>query len=329
MKILFTACLVLPISIFGQIPGLKLTMVNDKPTKVVASYEGYDTGSGNTSLAFDSYDIHKWSGASSYRAESWGYFDATGKEIPYIKRDRDLGQTFKYSSEKASKLKSITVRTGFGTNVVRSGMYGKNVSLQIFEVTGEPVLNNNGSDSTTKAFHGYPHNRYDLNISHERDDYFTGEKYKSITVFTGAVFPTKSDFGFSSDSIIPPSHPKLKGRFLQFSLPQNHKVILKPGRKYAFLLMIDSIGEERGFTLANNYYGKYEDGHGIRRDGAGVFPPVPCNPVLDFTHPENKKALEAAHFPTDMLKRCAISPGTNGYPDVDTWRDIVFYIETE
>lgn len=84
---------------------------------------------------------------------------------------------------------------------------------------------------------------------------------------------------------------------------------------------------DTGFTLANHYWGSYTKGHAIRRDGNGEFPPVPADPALDFHHPRNKLAFESAHFPADLIKRSSIPPGTNGYPDVDTFRDLTFYIE--
>lgn len=311
--------------------NLQVTIGHEKPAKnVVVGYEGFDKGKGNTSVAFDAVNIYKWSGQSPYEHETLGYFDSTGREIAYIKRDRDLGQTFTYTGSEAGKLKAVTVRLGFGNNVVRQGMYGKNISIQIFEVTGEPVLNNNGSNEKVEAFHGFPHNRPGDSIASIRDDYFIGETYTSIGVFTGAKFPSKTNFGFTSDTTcVSPDDSTLKGKFLRFKFPVSSKIELHPGKKYAFLIMIDEMGADVGFTLANNYYGSYEGGHGIRRDGNGVFPPVPADPAKDFTDQANKKALESAHFPTNFQERIKISPGTNGYPDVCTWRDLSFFVEAE
>lgn len=311
--------------------NLHVSIVNEKPTKnIVAAYEGFDKGKGNTSVAFDAANVYKWSGDSPFEHETLGYFDSTGREIAYIKRDRDLGQTFTYTGSRSKIWKSVTVRLGFGTNVVRQGMYGKNISIQIFEVTGEPVLNNNGSDEKVEAFHGFPHNRPGDSIASIRDDYFIGETYTSIGVFTGAKFPSKTGFGFANETTnVSPDDSTLKGRFLRFEFPVSAKIELQPGKKYAFLIMIDEMGFDVGFTLANNYYGSYEGGHGIRRDGNGVFPPVPADPAKDFTDPANKKALESAHFPTNFQERIKISPGTNGYPDVCTWRDLSFFVEAE
>ncbi|AQG82370.1 hypothetical protein AWR27_07035 [Spirosoma montaniterrae] len=303
----------------------------ERPSRqVVAAYEGADRGTGNTSIAFDSADIYKWSGTSKERAESWGYFTTDGREVPYIKRDRDLGQTFLYTGKTLKTLTAITVATGYGTNAVRLNTYQKAVSIQIFAVSGEPVPNDNGSDATTEAFHGFPHNRMGDSILHHRDDYFTGETYTSLAVFSGAVFPGKRAFGFATETeAVSPDHPRLKGRLLRFNLPASKPVVLKPGTRYAFLIMLDRKGDECGFTLANNYYGTYPDGHGIRRDGNGVFPPAAADPARAFTDPANANAYTSAHFPADFAKRTAIPPGTNGYPDVCTWRDLLFYVEAK
>lgn len=311
----------------GQTSG-RLILLSEPPEhNIITFYDKYDTG-GNTSVAHDTDNIFKWSGSTPYRSESWGYFTPEGKEIPYIKRDRDLGQTFRIESNMPYKMVSVTVRLGFGTNVVRPEMYGKELSLQLFEVSGNPVLNNNGSGPDDEAFHGFPHNRGDEYIDPLRDDFFEGETYKTILVIRGFHFPWKKDFGIINDTaFISPDDQRLKGKYLKFLLPDGLNVILEPGKTYAFLIMIDKSGKNTGFTLANNYMGSYEAGHAIRRDGNGVFPPVPADPLKDFTDPANRKAMESAHFPSDFNKRISIQPGTNGYPDVDTWRDLVFVIE--
>jgi len=312
----------------GQPSGLRLSVVAQPPTRnLVAAYEGADRG-GNTSIAFDAADSYKWSGSTAYKADSWGYFLADGREVPYIKRDRDLGQTFRYTGKTPKTLTAITVSTGYGTNVVRPNTYGKSVSIQVFEVSGEPVLVDNGTGPGTEAFHGFPHNRPGDSIAHQRDDYWTGESYTSLAVYSGAVFPGKRAFGFASETEpVSPDHPNLKGRLLRFELPAGKPIVLMPGRRYAFLIMLDRQEAECGFTLANHYTGSYPDGHGIRRDGNGTFPPVEADPTRPFTDPANAKAYASAHFPTDFAKRTAIPPGTNGYPDVCTWRDLLFYIE--
>jgi hypothetical protein len=224
------------------------------------------------------------------------------------------------------RLTAITVRTGFGSNVVRPGTYGQPVSLQVFRVTGAPRLHDNGTAAPVEALHGFPHDRVGQAIPAERDDYLTGEQYESVTVLRGARFPTKHAFGLSADEAVDPAHLALKGRYLRFDV-SDADAILQPGETYAFLLMIDEAGEERGFTLANHYAGTYAGGHGIRRDGSGVFPPPPADPAKPFRDPANEIAWKAAHFPADVAARTAIPPGTDGYPDVDTWRNLSFWVE--
>lgn len=307
----------------------RLIILNGPPENNIAvSYDKSDTG-GNTSVAHDIENSYKWSGTSPYKSESWGYFTPDGREVPYIKRDRDLGQTFRLKASAPSEMVSVTIRLGFGTNVVRPEMYGKEVSLQLFEVSGIPVLNNNGTGPDSEALHGFPHNRTGEYIDPVRDDFYEGETFSTIAIVSGFRFPWKKDFGIVTDSAsVSPDDQRLKGRFLKFILPEGVNIILEPEKTYAFLLMIDKPGKNRGFTLANNYNGSYDGGHAIRRDGNGLFPPVPADPLKEFSAPENLKALESAHFPADFVKRTAIAPGSNGYPDVDTWRDHVFYIET-
>lgn len=284
--------------------------------------------SGNTSIAFDAEDSYKWSGQSVAKAEDFGYFDTTGKELPYIKRDRDLGQTFLFDEAKPKKLSAITVQLGFGTNVVRAGTYGAALSLQILEVSGTPILNKNYSE-TVEAWHGFPHDRQGAQIDAIRDDYFEGETFKSVAILRGGKFPSKTDFGFNETDSIDHNHRNLKGQYLTFHCPKQQEILFEPNKTYAFLIMLDEMGKNRGFTLANSYVGSFSKGHGIRRDGDGIFPPVVPDPMKNFKDSSNLKAWHSAHFPTEMAKRAAIPPGTNGYPDVCTWRDLVFFIHTE
>jgi hypothetical protein len=308
--------------------GLELALVEAPPSgaSVAARQEGFDDG-GNTSVAHDRADIYTWSGASPHAHEDWGYFTPEGREVPYVKRDRDLGQTFRYEGERPARLDAVTLRTGFGTNVVRPGTYGCAISLQVFRVLGDPVLDDNGTRGATKALHGFPHDRPGQRIPALRDDSWRGEAYEPLALARGARFPGPAAFGVAPGERITPADPRIKGRYLRFDLTGEAEVLLEPGQRYAFLVMIDDAGDERGFTLANRYVGDYPGGHGIRRDGDGVFPPVPADPARPFADPANAAALAAAHFPADFHARAAIPPGTDGYPDVDTWRDLAFWIE--
>ncbi|RPH94165.1 MAG: hypothetical protein EHM72_15785, partial [Calditrichaeota bacterium] len=278
-------------------PTLQVTLLTDTPTEnIIAGYDGFDQGRGNTSIAYDQSESYKWSGDSPFDHESWGYFDEHGREIAYIKRDRDLGQTFRITADAPVSLQAITVRTGFGDNAVRPGMFGEKVSLQIYKVTGTPILNDNGSNDSTEAFHGYPHNRPGDAIDPHRDDYYTGENFLPLALYRGGIFPSRADFGFTADDHnVSSDDPRLKGRYLQFRFSATAPLLFYPQTQYAFLILIDKIGPHRGFALANHYYGVYPDGHGIRRDGNGRFPPAPADPQKSFTDPANALARASAH----------------------------------
>ncbi len=322
-----------PIAIlFGVAPSptlaQRIELLTEAPTtNIVASYLQYDTG-GNTSVAFDTENAFKWSGKSPFQSGGFGYYTPTGKEIPYIKRDRDLGQTFKIKSAQTVHLQAITLKLGFGSNIVRQKTYGKAISLQLFEVKGFPKINDNGSPASTEAFHGYPHDRTGQDIASNRDDFITGETYKTIATIRGYTFPRLADFG-TNEIALSPDDERLKGRLIRFAIPEKNSVVLSPDKTYAFMILLDNPSDNCGFTLANNYYGAYKEGHGIRRGGNGIFPPAKANPLASFEDRSNKAAMKAAHFPTNFNKRIKIKPSTNGYPDVCTYRDLYFIIEAQ
>jgi hypothetical protein len=104
----------------------------------------------------------------------------------------------------------------------------------------------------------------------------------------------------------------MTNQFLRFDLTGEHEIELKPQTRYAFLLLFDEIGEDRSLSLANEYWGQYSGGHGIRREGTAREP-----------------WWENNAFPTNFTQRVAQPPATFGRPDVDTWRDLVFAVETQ
>lgn len=291
----------------------------------IVYYEGFDRG-GNTSIAFDATSSFKWSGESVAKSGGFGYFLPDGTEIPYIKRDRDLGQTFTFKGEKAQPWTGVTLKLGFGSNVIRQGTYGSAIAIQLFEVSGTPRLNENGTTGQMTALHGYPHDPASEEMDARRDDFWEGESYTSMRVISGFTFPSKLDFGFESNQEIDPDEEQIKGQLIHFSFSPSDQILLEPGKTYAFLVMLVEMGDDVGFTLANHFDGDFPDGHGIRRDGRGVFPPPTADPSKPFEDPVNAQALESARFPKELTERIKISPGTNGYPDVDTWRDVFFVI---
>lgn len=308
-------CLLLPALVHGATHPPVLRIVEHPPSLaegMVGYNEEPDPG-GNTSVANDT--------ALHCKSDGSGYY-ANGVEMPYYKRNRDLGQTFTWEGPPARAVR-LVVRTGFGNAAVRPGMYGRALSLQFFQVEGTASMHDNGTATPISASHGYPHVYPD--IPSDRDDYLIGESYRSLLVLRGFAFPIAADFGIADTHGPKSDHPALRGRYLSFEWGEAGP-FLEPGQRYAFLLMIDEPGADAAFTLANNYRGRYAGGHGIRREGDGAFPPPPAHPDLPPTDPANRLAAAAARLPENFHERCALPPGTNGYPDVDTHRDLQFWL---
>lgn len=99
-------------------------------------------------------------------------------------------------------------------------------------------------------------------------------------------------------------------------------------------------GPERGFTLANanlasatsppnltDHHDLYHGGWGLRREGDGTLPPTMfpgAQPPADATLRE--RLFREALFAKGSA-RYLLSPTTDGCPDVDTYRDLEFYLE--
>lgn len=114
----------------------------------------------------------------------------------------------------------------------------------------------------------------------------------------------------------------------------------KAGKRYAFMVGFEEPGPERGFTLANanaasvnaaprvgDERDRYHGGWAIRREGDGTLPPTmvpgPTPPGdADKLARLRREALFAAG-----TARYALAPTTDGFPDVDTYRDLEFYLE--
>jgi hypothetical protein len=246
------------------------------------------------------------------------------KEQGYFQRNRDLGQVF--VSPEDFKLKSIILRTGPSPTAILENTVSARIFIQFFEVVGEPSIHDNGTKPGNKATHGFTEN-------HKGDDYIIGVKYKPIETLEGGIFPN-----------IPPTllkgneNPDSSGKlhYLRFEL-EGFDYIFKKGKRYAFVLGFMDEGDQIGFTLANINRASHEDlsfspntspiSWGIRREGNGINPPhlspgeAPPSDI-DLL----KRLIEQSVFPKNK-KRYKIPPTTDGYPDVDTYRDLEYYLE--
>lgn len=264
----------------------------DKDPAVRAQALGAD-GGGNTSLRLQSdkpVDDNKFPDAPGSPNNNK---IAPPKERKVRQRDRDLGQTF-LTGDKGYAVDAVYLRLGFGDKAVLPGVPGSRAALQFFEVTGEPKLNDSGTPGRLGKF--------DRAKSPELDDYLEGETYTSVRVTAAGKMPAKLD----------------KGYYLKFDLTGEDEVALKPNTHYAFVLMFLDRGEGRSMTLANSYFGDYTPdpkrklvGHGIRREGG----------VGKAEAPEFEPDL-----PDDLKARTALPPGTLGFPDVCTFRDLYFTV---
>lgn len=229
----------------------------------------------------------------------------------FYQRDRDLGQTFTVGAN-GFFLDAITLRTGAEANGVQSGAPGAGVSMQIMKVTGTPAINNNGTtgSQTTRWATFNPNDS-------RTDDYITGETYTHVAHFAGGILPMT--IGANT--------------YLTFDFPEASHIFLQPNTTYAFLLMFDEPGPTRGMALANAFFGSYPGGHGLRREGSqdvttADVTSANSNQMIENTNDTADTALALAHAKFDpiLANRLARSPGTIGVPDVDTYRDFVFYI---
>ena len=269
-------------------------------------------------------------------------------EDGYYQRNRDLGQVF--TAQTTFKLDAIVLRTGPDDGAVRAGAPGAPVFIQFFEVTGTPTINDNGTPNPP-AEHGWNMNLPRL------DDYIEGVSYHSVAVIKGGTFPD-----------IPVTERGGKAgrrRWMRWDLTGEHEgMTFEAGKRYAFMVGFshegNTAGASRAFTLLNDNSAAgnpaepsltedanpYPGGWAIRREGDGTLPPwrwtvdgidrgSEDDPAADskaIEHPptdpeDHREALSQSRFP-DGDAHYELKPSSDGWPDVDTYRDHVFYLET-
>jgi hypothetical protein len=239
----------------------------------------------------------------------------------YFRRARDLGQVFTAPCDFA--LDAIVLRTGNDYLAFLPGAAKAEVFVQFFEVTGTPTIDDNGTPPGTDATHGFSKN-------HRCDDTVKGVIYKSIRVVDGGCLPDLTTMGDG------------KLTYLKWDFTEGVALRFDKGKRYAFMVGFCSAGPERNFTLSNrnlaarpdppSLFGtgdNYAGGWGLRREGNGKNPPMKI-PGDDPPADPNKtqKLRDQSTFPGDE-SRFAIPPTCEGYPDVDTYRDLEFYMVAE
>lgn len=240
------------------------------------------------------------------------------KDRGYFRRARDLGQVF--TAPRDFALDAIVLRTGNAHLAFLPGAANAEVFVQFFEVVGTPVVNDNGTPPGTRATHGFSTN-------HRCDDFATGVQYKPMRVVRGGRLP---NLAAKSDG---------KLTYLRWAFPGGDEIRFEAGKRYAFMVGFLEPAPERNFTLANRNDAAspgpamandpndgYPGGWGLRREGNGKNPPLmipgkspPADPVV-----LRQLKYESA-FPAGDA-RYAVPPTCEGYPDVDTYRDLEFCI---
>lgn len=288
-----------------------------------------DVTGGNTSVRNEQSASLVWKG----RPNSNGY--------GYFQRNRDLGQVFNVPEGKDVTVKAVILRTAKGDNALMAGALGAKVYLQFFRVNVENgktlSINENGTTKGQKATHGF-----DLRLN-RADDFIEGAIYEPIARFTGGVFPKvkpTTQYVYNRGNKQPFGEQPGHLRFFRLELTGSDQLTLNAGGRYAFLLGFENPGKSRGIGLACSTdvhakepakFVRDQNGlvcWGIRREGNGVFQPTmiggkqpPEDPALRM------KLISESMFPVQHWD--SIRPTSNGYPDVDTYRTLQFYLEVD
>lgn len=248
------------------------------------------------------------------------------KASGYFQRNRDLGQVF--TAPRDFTLDAIVLRTGNSDSAILAGAPGSELFVQFYEVIGAPRLNDNGTPPGTDAKHGFSKN-------HRCDDFIEGVTYRPLRVARGGRFPAVPP---TRDAAGQPSGDAGKLVYLRFALAGEDRLAFTKGKRYAFVVGIVEPGVERGFTLGNRNAAadpappsladaadRYPGGWGLRREGDGS-PPAMTPAAKPPAGAARANGVKQALFGTGE-SRFALAPTTDGYPDVDTYRDLEFYLE--
>jgi uncharacterized protein YjdB len=247
----------------------------------------------------------------------------------YFQRNRDLGQVF--IPKKDTRLKSIVLRTGPAESAVLHNTPGAKVFIQFFEIVGEPVINDNGTPKGTNATHGFSTN-------HRCDDFIDGISYKSTpTIYTG-VFPTNipNTKDFNGNTLGD------EGRLYYFRCSFEEPILFLANHRYGFIMGFCETGDGYGITLANANRASlsdvpslndkntpYKGGWSFRREGDGTLPPTMIPGINPPTSDSMVQKLKSESLFGTGNGRFTLSPTSDGFPDVDTYRAYEFYIEEE
>jgi hypothetical protein len=239
----------------------------------------------------------------------------------YLKpRDRDLGQVFN-TGNRTMLIDSIVLKVGPMHNAIQDDGLNAAVSMQFMSVSGTPTINDNG---TTTNFNN-PYITW--TNDHRSDDFIEGLSFEHVALASGGVLPSTLN----------------NNHYMRWSF--DTPFLAEANTRYAFLVMYDEPAESRGMALANwNRVGKQQDktdhvefGHAIRREGHAASPGTLAwegnwwdRPELPGNPNTSSEWNKSGDWNTDNWNaqaRLHQEPGGFGKPDVDTYRDFVFFLE--
>lgn len=285
---------------------------NPDPARVVVAQPHGDQG-GNTSIRNTAVDALEWKAA--------GYFQ----------RNRDLGQVF--TAPRDFKLAALVLKTGPSNASVLAGAPGAKMFVQFFEVTGEPRIHDNGTPFGTPAKHGFSKN-------HRCDDYLIGVEYRPLHLSKGGVLPALSPTLHADRTST--GEGAGCGVYLRWQFSGADALTFQNGKRYAFVVGFEEPGKARGLTFANannasapdapalvDWHDRYPCGWGLRREGDGTLPPTMVPGETPPAETTTRARLKRESLFAEGNARYALAPTTDGFPDVDTYRDLLFFLEAE
>ncbi len=280
------------------------------PARVVVAQPHGDQG-GNTSIRNTAADALEWKAA--------GYFQ----------RNRDLGQVF--TAPRDFTLAALVLKTGPSDASVLAGAPGAKVFVQFFEATGEPCIHDNGTPSGTPAKHGFSKN-------HRCDDYVIGVEYRPLHLSKGGVLPALAPT-LRADRT-PTGDGSGRGVYLRWQFSCADELKFQKGKRYAFVVGFEEPGKARGLTFANannaaapdapalvDRHDRYPGGWSLRREGDGTLPPTMVPGETPPAETTTRARLKRESLFAEGDARYVLAPTTDGFPDVDTYRDLLFFIE--
>ncbi len=282
---------------------------------------------GNTSIRNTDRDHLVWK--DSPNSNGYGYFQ----------RNRDMGQIFNVPEGLIVIPDALVLRTSKGNNALMEGAIGAELYIAFFEVrtkTGDSLrIHENGTTKGDLATHGFDQT---LNRC---DDFIEGVEYIFLTKISGGIFPKSTpttQYVYQRNENEPFGEQEGHLRYFRFDFPEKSEIILEGGKRYAFMIGFTHPGKDRGiaWSISTEVHTKEaaefvrdENGEiqwGIRREGDGTLPPTM---IQDSTPPfdpsQLEKLISESMFPEKHY--ATLKPTSDGYPDVDTYRTMEYYLE--